>query len=160
MSEIIICSITAKSVLWHIWFLTLEGFNLTHERSSHAKGEVCRPNNLWVMGQPLICGVTANSVLWQRFWYIQVENSLVIMFCVGDYFSGAHGWSEVLKCGFGLNRGQLTSSWPKIKINAQKILPCKISVQSVHWGPFYGTPMVEFAHFALPLFLDLWITFW
>ena len=22
---------------------------------------------------------------------------------------------------------------------------------TVHWGPFYGTPMEEFAHFAVPL---------
>ena len=74
------------------------------------------------------------------------------MFCVREYFSVAPGWSELLKIGFGLNRGRPTSTWPKIKINAQKILPCKVTVRSVHWGPFYGTPILEFAHFAFPLY--------
>ena len=55
------------------------------------------------------------------------------------------------KIGFDLNRGHMTSALPKIKINPQKFLPCKIWHESVHWGPFYGTPMEEFAHFAVPL---------
>ena len=55
------------------------------------------------------------------------------------------------KIGFDLNRGHMTSALPKIKINPQKFLPCKIWHESVHWGPFYGTPMEKFAHFAVPL---------
>ena len=62
------CPITQR--LLGLWFLTLEGFNLTHKRSSHAKAEVCRPNNLWVMGQPLICGASAKSVLYD-FWHLR-----------------------------------------------------------------------------------------
>ena len=132
--------------------MTLEGFNLMHKRSFHAKGEVCRPNNFWVIGQPPKLNSSFFWPLFQRIWLFGVENNLVNMFLVGDYFSGAPGWSELLKIGFGLNRGRLTSTWPKIKINAQKILPCKVSVRSILWGPFYGTPVLEFAHFALPLF--------
>ena len=53
---------------------------------------------------------------------------------------------------FVLYRGCVTSTWPKININAQKPPACKISGHFVHWGPFYGTPLSENRDFALPLF--------
>ena len=40
---------------------------------------------------------------------------------------------------FGLHRGCVTSTWPKLRSTSQNYLPCLIWSQSVHWGPFYST---------------------
>ena len=44
------------------------------------------------------------------------------------------------KYWFGLHRGCVTSTWPKLKCTPQNFPACKISGHFIHWGPFYGTP--------------------
>ena len=74
---------------------------------------------------------------------------------------GVHIWhSEGAineKYWFGLHRGCVTSTWPKLKCTPQNFPACKISGHFIHWGPFYGTPLSENLDFAPPLYIKSYV---
>ena len=150
-----------------LWFLKLGWLNYPPEISFHAKGEVYRHNNLWVMWQLLICGAVAKSVLWPlRFLKLCVSITLLkYPFMPKERSIGLFFWCSnkvrIVVYWFGLHRGRVTSTWQKLRSTSQNIIPCLIWGQSVHWGPYCSTacltllsPFTEFKCMLTPTLLS------
>ena len=154
MGQPLILGWKAKTGLWPLCVLKLQGLNYTHERLLHAKDEVCRPNNFWIIDFNLmISSLLASDSVGMIYLRSNIDDNLIWLLSVHVWHSeGAR--SETY--WFGLYRGCVTLTWPKLNISAQKHPSCKISGHFVHWGPFYGTPLPKNPDFAPPLSLSTW----